>query len=68
MTAGDHRIPVEVKYQKRIGEPDCIGLQAFMAKKANRASVGVLVTRDDGDYKLPEGIVSVPLKTLLLAR
>jgi hypothetical protein len=40
----------------------------FMAKKANRASVGVIVTRDDRNYQLPDGVVAVPLKSLLLAR
>ncbi len=68
LTAGDHRIPVEVKYQRRIVAKDCAGLQAFMAKKPNRASVGIIVTRDDGPHELPDGIVSLPLKTLLLAR
>ena len=68
MTAGDHRIPVEVKYQKRIEDRDCAGLLNFMGKKANRATVGVIVTRDDTSQELPAGIVVIPLKTLLLVR
>lgn len=69
ITAGDHRIPVEIKYQSRIDPVrDIAGLQQFMAKKANRATVGVLVTRDDFDGHLPDGIVAIPLKTMLLAR
>lgn len=68
LTAGDTRVPIEVKYQKRI-DPirDSAALRSFMAKKANRASVGVIVTRDDCSESLPPGIVAVPLKTLLLA-
>lgn len=68
ITGGDHRIPVEVKYQRHISEKDCAGLVNFMAKKANRSSVGVIVTRDFGDYRLPAGIVAIPFKTLLIAR
>lgn len=69
LTAGDHRVPVEIKYQKRIDPArDVVGLQSFMARKVNRAPVGILVMRDDAELKLPPGIVAVPLKTLLLAR
>lgn len=68
LTAGDNRIPVEIKYQKSI-DPigDTKGLVAFLSKSVNRATVGVLVTRDDVDVKLPDRIVAVPLKSLLLA-
>ncbi len=69
ITAGDHRIPVEVKYQKRIDPVrDVAGLQCFMAKSVNRAPIGVIVIRDDTKLEFPPGIVAVPLKTLLLAR
>ena len=69
ITAGDHRIPVEVKYQKRIDPVrDVAGLQTFISKPANRAPIGVLVIRDDTKLDLPPNIVAVPLKTLLLAR
>ena len=69
LSAGDHRIPVEIKYQKRI-DPlrDTAGLQHFMKTAVNRASVGVLITRHDNVLELPNNIVAVPLKTLLLAR
>lgn len=69
LTAGDHRIPVEVKYRNNVDEDrDTAGLRAFLDKKVNRATVGVLVTKSDVNLTLPARIVAVPLATLLLAR
>lgn len=69
LTVGDHRVPVEVKYQATIDpRRDCRGLVAFMSRPVNRAPVGVLVTREDHELELPDGIVALPLKSLLLAR
>lgn len=68
LNAGDYRIPVEIKYQRRIDPVrDVIGLQKFIGKKVNRAGFGVLITRHDVELDLPDGIIAVPLKTLLLA-
>jgi predicted AAA+ superfamily ATPase len=67
LTAGDHRIPIEVKYQARIDPiADTKGLVQFVSKSVNRASVGVLITREPVIGPLPENIVAVPLKSLLL--
>lgn len=69
LTAGDHKIPVEVKYQKRLDPSrDAVGIKQFMAKTVNRAAFGVLVTRDDISADLPANIIALPLKSLLLAR
>jgi len=69
LTAGDHRVPVEIKFQRRIDPVrDTRGLRNFLSKKVNRARVGVLVTRDDTTIDLPDGIVALPLKSLLLVR
>jgi predicted AAA+ superfamily ATPase len=69
LTAGDHRVPVEVKYQRRIDPVrDTEGLRRFIEKKVNRAPMGLLVTRDDTAASFPDGIIAVPLKSLLLVR
>jgi hypothetical protein len=69
LTAGDHRVPVEIKYQRRI-DPlrDSRGLVEFLRNPVNRAKIGVIVTRVDSSAQMPNGIISVPLKSLLLAR
>jgi predicted AAA+ superfamily ATPase len=67
LSAGDHRVPIEIKYQRRIDpQRDTEALRQFMSKPTNRSPIGVLVTRDDVELKLPAGIVALPLKTLLL--
>jgi predicted AAA+ superfamily ATPase len=68
VTAGDYRVPVEIKYQSKIDPVrDIQNLQAFTAKAVNRAPVGVIVTREDTVLDLPPNIVAIPLKSLLLA-
>jgi len=69
LTIGTRRIPVEVKYQRRI-DPlrDTEGLRAFMERTVNNASFGLLVTQADGDHTDDPRIVSLPLSTLLLLR
>jgi predicted AAA+ superfamily ATPase len=68
LTAGDHRIPVEIKYQTS-PDPvrDVAALEQFMAKKSNRAPIGILVTRDDAGGNFGPNIIALPLKSLLLA-
>jgi predicted AAA+ superfamily ATPase len=69
LTVGDHRIPVEVKYQRRIDPVrDVVGLRQFMDRKINRSAFGVVVTRDDVNVELPDNIIAIPLKSVLLAR
>ena len=67
VTAGDQKVPIEIKYQAKIdAKRDIVGLTAFLDKKVNRALIGVLVTRSDVTLDLPQNIVALPLKTLLL--
>lgn len=68
VTVGDQRIPVEVKYRRRIGFDDTKGLRAFIEKAHYNAPFGVLITLlDDAPTDDPR-IVSLPLSTLLLMR
>lgn len=69
LTIGTHRIPLEVKYQRRIDEVrDTEGLRSFVEKAANRAPFGILVTQVDGAQVRDPRIVCVPLSTLMLLR
>ena len=64
---GDRRLPVEVKYQRRIDPVrDTQGMRAFIEKEANRASFGLLITRTDTPLADDPRIVSLPLSTFML--
>jgi hypothetical protein len=68
LTVGLHRIPVEVKYRRRIDDRDTAGLRSFIEKSHYNAPFGVLVTLPDEAASDDPRIVSLPLSTLLLMR
>lgn len=69
LSIGLQRIPLEVKYQRRIDElRDTEGLRTFLEQSANRAPFGILVTQADGAAVRDPRIVCVPLATLMLLR
>jgi predicted AAA+ superfamily ATPase len=68
LTVGDQRIPVEVKYRRRIDHADTRGLRAFLEKPHYNAPFGLLVTLDDQPGTDDPRIVSLPLSSLLLLR
>ena len=69
MTIGEQRIPIEVKYQRRIdGLRDTLGLRAFLEKSVYNAPFGLLVTLTDDVQVLDPRIVTLPLSSLLLMR
>jgi uncharacterized protein len=68
LTVGEQRIPVEVKYRRRIDHRDTLGLRAFIEKAHYNAPFGVLVTMLDDPGTDDPRIVSVPLANLLLMR
>ncbi len=69
ITVGEHRIPIEVKYRKRIdSHRDTRGLRAFIEKTVYNAPFGILVTLTD-DVEIPDPrIVALPLPSVLLMR
>lgn len=69
ITIGEHRIPVEIKCQRRIDpHRDTLGLRAFLEKTVYNAKFGVLVTMQD-DVVVPDPrILSISLPSLLLMR
>ncbi len=69
LTLGEKRIPVEIKYQKRI-DPlrDTLGLRSFLEKAVNNAPFGLLVTQDDAAALDDPRIVRMPLSTFMLLR
>ncbi|MBI4614338.1 MAG: DUF4143 domain-containing protein [Planctomycetes bacterium] len=66
---GSERIPIEVKYQRRI-DPlrDTESLRSFIEKTVNRAPFGLLVTQTDETEVDDPRIVSLPLSSILLLR
>lgn len=69
ITVGDRRVPVEVKYRRRIDPAkDTEGLRAFLDKSVYRAPLGLLVTLDDGVEVADPRIVPISLSALLWLR
>ncbi|MDE2082814.1 MAG: ATP-binding protein [Burkholderiales bacterium] len=68
LTVGEQRIPVEVKYRRRIEHADTRGLRAFIEKSHYNAPFGLLVTLGDSAASDDPRIVSLPLASLLLMR
>ena len=68
LTLGDQRLPLEIKYRRRIDHADTRGLRAFIEKSVYNAPFGVLVTQGDDTIIDDPRIVALPLSTLLLMR
>lgn len=69
LTIGERRVPVEVKYQRRIDpQGDTRGLRAFIEKTVHNASFGVLVTLLDNVTVDDPRIIPVSLPSLMLLR
>lgn len=69
LTAGARRVPVEIKYRRRIDPVrDTLGLRSFLDKSANHAAFGLLITQDDSAAVDDPRIVSLPLSTFMLLR
>lgn len=69
LTVGETRIPLEVKYRRRIdAHRDTLGVRSFLDKAHYNAPFGILVTAAD-DVEIPDPrIIAVPLASLLLMR
>jgi predicted AAA+ superfamily ATPase len=68
LTIGVQRIPVEVKYRRRIRFDDTYGLRRFIEKAAYNAPFGLLITLTDEKQNDDPRIVEMPLSTLLLLK
>ncbi|MDZ7343620.1 MAG: AAA family ATPase [candidate division KSB1 bacterium] len=67
LTVGEHRIPLEVKYQQCIdGHRDTMGLRAFIEKTVYNAPFGILITLTDNVSVTDPRIVALPLSSLFL--
>ena len=69
LTVGERRIPVEIKYRRRIDpHRDTLGLRSFLEKTHYNAPFAILVTMHEG-VEIPDPrIVPISLRSLLLAR
>lgn len=68
LTIGEQRIPLEVKYRRRIDYRDTLGIRSFLEKAHYNAPFGVLVTLNDEVTIDDPRIACVPLSSLLLLR
>ncbi len=68
ITVGERRIPIEVKYRRRIDHKDTVGLRSFMDKAHYNAPFGILVTLTDDIASDDPRIISLPLPSLLMMR
>jgi predicted AAA+ superfamily ATPase len=69
LSVGTLKIPVEVKYQRRIDlMRDTEGLRTFIERAVNRAPFGVLITQVDDVAVDDPRIVTLPLSSLMLLR
>ncbi len=69
LTVGAQRLPVEVKYQRRIDPlADTLGIRSFIEKSVNNATFGLLITQDNCATVDDPRIVSLPLSTFMLLR
>ena len=69
LTIGERRIPVEIKYRRRIDpHRDTLGLRSFLERSHYNAPFAVIVTMLDGVDIPDPRIVPVSLRSLLLTR
>lgn len=69
LTIGEQRIPVEIKYRRRIDQhADTRGLRSFVERTVNNAPFGVLVTMLDDVAVDDPRIVAISLRSLLTLR
>ena len=69
ITVGQYRIPIEVKYRRKINEErDTKNLRAFLDKKVYNAPFGILLTMTDDVSLTDPRMVALPLSSLLLMR
>ncbi len=69
LTVGTRRIPVEVKYRRRIDpHADTLGLRAFLQKTVYNAPLGLLITLEDGVTVPDPRIVCLSLSEILWMR
>jgi len=68
-TVGSKRVPIEVKYQRKIDPlADTEGLRSFMEKTVNNAPFGLLITQVDVEPLADSRVIAIPLSTLMLLR
>ena len=69
LTVGTRRIPIEVKYRRRIDpHEDTRGIRAFLEKTVYNAPFGLLVTLDDNVQLDDRRIIPISLSSLLWLR
>jgi hypothetical protein len=68
LTVGEQRIPVEIKYRRRVVHADTHGLRSFIERSVYNAPFGLLVTQADDVVIDDPRIVVISLSSLLMMR
>ncbi len=68
LTIGDQRIPIEVKYRKKIELADIRGLIHFIERPVYDTPFGLLITQTESVTIHDPRIIQIPLSTFLLMR
>jgi predicted AAA+ superfamily ATPase len=68
LTIGEQRIPIEVKYRKKIEFSDIRGLLSFIERPIYHAPFGLLITQTESITIDDPRIVQMPLSSFLLMR
>jgi hypothetical protein len=69
LTTGEKRIPLEVKYRRRIdAHRDALGFRSFLERTHYNAPFAILVTMHDNIDVPDPRVIAVPLRSLLLLR
>ncbi|MBI4286600.1 MAG: ATP-binding protein [Chloroflexi bacterium] len=69
VTVGTRRIPIEVKYRRRIDpHEDTIGIRAFLEKTVYNAQFGLLITLEDDVQVTDPRIIPISLSSILWSR
>lgn len=69
LSIGAQRVPVEIKYQRRIDAlRDTLGIRSFLDKSVNNATFGLLITQDESGEVEDPRVVCLPLSTFMLLR
>jgi len=68
ITIGTQRIPIEVKYRRKVDTDDIQSIVAFISKNVYKAPFGILITQDYLPKRIDDRVVQMPLSAFLLLK
>jgi predicted AAA+ superfamily ATPase len=64
LTIGMQRIPIEVKYRRRLEAKDLRGIEAFCRRKKYNAPFGLIITQET-QGQVADSVIAIPAYALL---